>query len=364
LWLVLGILVLTGCAPRPAVGSAAAQTTAAPALVIDLPPLAIEVDEEVAISIGDVPLAPRLAALHALMGPSDEMPTLCCRAFGSPAASGEMQAMHDAMTAQLAELAVPDGWVDVLQNSNIQSLQVNTYPEGLLLLVNGEPLPSLAWDEQSLRAAAQVPPLFGVPVPAALEKVLPLVQNLGAGVIVRFPPRAGEAALPLYGHGDTHGEAEIPLAQAEFLQTAGAPPRIHLPVAYAPDGSFSLGKLSGEEWTTLTGLPWSNLALDPVFLNRLSQAGVEKVSLSSGTAGIQVTINDKALPTLTWADGEVAHLLGVSEQIALGEMWAPNLHWEDVYTLARHVLPVVQSAEFDLTVTLPPSPPDVAAASR
>jgi hypothetical protein len=345
LLLVIGVLVLSGCAPRPEVGSVAAQSADPAALVIDLPPLGIDVDDEGAVSIGDVPLAPRLAALHAAMRPS-----------------AEMQAMHDQMTAQLAALAVPASWVDFFQRSNIQYLQLNTYRGGLLVLVNGEPLPSLAWDAESLQATAETLALFGVPAPTALEKLLPLAQNLGMGVMVRFPPRAGEAALPLYGQGDSHGAAEMLKTQAEFLEVVGSPPRIHIPVVYARDGSFSMDRLSDGEWTDLTGIPWSQMHLDPTLLDRLSRAGVERIQLSSGPKGIQVAINGMALPWLAWADGELAHLLGISEQMALGEIWAPGTDREAVITLVRALLPVVQSTEFDLTVDLPqPVGPAVAA---
>lgn len=333
--LVIGVLVLSGCAPRPTADLAAAHTADPAALVTDLPPLVIDVDEQGNLSIGNVSLAPRLSALHALMQPD-------C----------EMQAMHEQMTAQLAALSVPAPWLDFLQSSNIQSLQLNTHPEGVLWLVNGDPLPSVAWDTPSLQAIAQTLTLLGLPT--ALEQVLPLVEHLGVGVVVRFPVPAGETALPLYGQGDSHGAAEIGAQQAAFVQAVSAPPRITIPIIYHMDGSLSLGRLSDAEWTALTGMPVSNLQLDPALLDRLSQAGVERVSLSSNAEGIHVAVNGKTLPWLSWANGEMAHLLGVSEQLVPAETWLPGLNPEDILPIIYGLLQVVQSIEFDLTVYLSP----------
>jgi hypothetical protein len=193
---------------------------------------------------------------------------------------------------------------------------------------------------------------------------LPLVQNLGVGFVIRFPAPPGEARLPLYGQGDSHGAAEVRTAQAGFLQVVGSPPRIHIPIHYQADGSFSVGTLSDEELTNLTGMPAASLYLDPALLNRLIQAGVESISLTTDAEGIRVVVNGQPLPSLTWADGELAHLLGVTEEMALGDMWAPDLNREDVFALVRSLLPVVQSTEFDLTVSFPPSPQVAVAASR
>lgn len=336
LLLVVVALVLVGCAPRPDVGPVTALTTDPTELVVDLPPLVIDVNQDGAFSIGTVPLAPRLAALHAAMRP--------------PA---QMQVIHSEMTAQLAAMAVPASSVEFLMRSNIQHLQVAKHAEGLSILVNGEPVSSLVWDGESLQTTAEALAMFGAPVPTILEKVLPLVQQLGVGVIVQFPVRAGEAVIPLCVKGERSMAAETRKAQAEFLEAVASPPRINVPIVYEADGSFRVGSLTDGEWSELTGLPWSMLHLEPAVLAQLSQAGVESIRLSTDTQGIHVAVNGKPLPYLSWADAEPAHLLHVTEQMALWETWAPEMNLDGVVVVVRSLLPVVQAADFDLTVSLP-----------
>jgi hypothetical protein len=263
--------------------------------------------------------------------------------------------MHTEMTGRLAEMAVPPASVEFLMRGNIQHLQVTSHAEGLIFLVNGEPVSSFVWDGESLQTTAEALAMFGAPVPAVLEEVLPLVQNLGVGVIVRFPVRAGEAVIPLYVKGDRTMAAETRKAQAKILETVASPPRINIPIVYEADGSFSVGSLTDGEWTALTGLSWSMLHLEPALLARLSQAGVESIRLNTDTDGIHVSVNDKPLPYLSWADAEPVHLLHVTEQMALWETWAPEMNSDGVVAVVQSLLPVLQVADFDLTISFPPA---------
>ena len=59
-------------------------------------------------------------------------------------------------------------------NSQIQHIQIDNTPEGLLILINGKPIPSLGWDGESLVATAEVMEEFGADVVPLLDKILPL----------------------------------------------------------------------------------------------------------------------------------------------------------------------------------------------
>jgi hypothetical protein len=148
--LIIAALVLSGCAPRTGAGSSAAMAMD-DELVIDLPAIVIDFDTNGHASIGGIPAA-------------------------------EMGAMAG---ADLSTLALSPDWVSYFSMTNIQHLQVNNAAEGLGVLVNGQPVPSLEWDENSLVATAGALESLGIAVPV-LDKVLPLVQQLGIGVIMRF----------------------------------------------------------------------------------------------------------------------------------------------------------------------------------
>jgi hypothetical protein len=284
-------------------------------LVIDLPALVIDIGADGAPSVGNVPVS----QLGGMAG------------------------------VDLSTLAVPPEWVNYFSQSNIQHLQVNNHAGGLTLLVNGEPIPSLQWDGESLTATADTLAVFGLAVPM-LEQVLPLVQQLGIGIIVRFPVASGQEVLPLYVEGGSSAAMEAQAAQDEFLAAVGSPPKINLPIFYADDGSYSVGELTDTEWTALTGVPWYALRLNPDMLNSLSAAGVESLGISTDAEGIQLSLNGRNLPRLTWGDGQLVHLLNVADQMGLWNMMAPGMNLGDILTTVYSLLPVVQTTDFDLTV--------------
>jgi hypothetical protein len=316
--LLVAVVALSGCAPRPGAGDAAAMSADPMELVVDLPAIVIDIDAAGQPSIGNVPVA----QMGALAG------------------------------ADLSTLAVPGEWVNFMSQGNIQHLQVNNRTDGLLMLVNGEPIPSVAWDGQSLQTTASTLQAFGVAIPM-LEKVLPLVQRLGIGVIVRFPVAAGAEIVPLYVEGDSSAAMAAQAAQQEFLGAVGAPPKINLPVMYDADGSFEVGGLTDAEWTALTGVPWYALRMDPAMLQNLGAMGVQSLALHTDAEGIHIMLNGNALPTLTWGDGQLVHLLNVADAMGLWNMVAPGMDLGSVLATVYDLLPVVQTTDFALSVQFP-----------
>lgn len=317
--LLVAMVVLAGCAPRVGAGNTAAMA-GGDELVVDLPAIVIDFDSAGSPSIGNVPVAQ----------------------------------MGGMLGVDLSTLAMDSSMIDFLTASNMQHLQVNNHPDGLLLLVNGEPVPSLAWDGESLSATAEVLAALGVAIPV-LDQVLPLVDNLGLGVIVRFPVGAGADLVPLYVEGDGSAAAAASAAQEEFLAAVGAPPVINLPVFYAADGSWTVGDLSGAEWSALTGAPWTMANLQPAIIDTLASAGVKQLDISTNPEGIHIAINGKALPALTWGNGEITHLLGLADQMALWDSLAPGVDMGEIMGTIEALLPVIQVADTNISVFFPDS---------
>ena len=118
-WLAMlsvAVIVMAGCAPRASSGVTSSQADPN-ALVVDLPALVIDIDSAGQPSVGNVPLAQ----------------------LGATFAPGMLDA-----------LVVPSDMVSLMTESNIQHLQIDNSPNGLLILVNGEPNPSVRWDGQIL----------------------------------------------------------------------------------------------------------------------------------------------------------------------------------------------------------------------
>ncbi|MCC6167929.1 MAG: hypothetical protein IT329_11940 [Caldilineaceae bacterium] len=322
LWLTglaVAVLVLSGCAPRAFSGQTAAQQ-GDQQLVVDLPALVIDIDAEGKPSVGNVPLAQ----------------------LGQAFAPG-----------MLDSLVMPAETVTFLTDSNIQHIQIDNTPTGLLLLVNGRSIPSLKWDGEILSGTGQLVTQLGAGVPV-LEKALPLLANLGIGVIVRFPLQQGAEPIATYVEG---GEAlqAAKAAQQEFLASVGdTPPTIKLPVYYDADGGWRVGDLTDAEWTNLTGIPFQAARLQPEMIANLTKAGISELSISTDAAGIHLSINGRALPYIGWADGEINHLLTLGDQLGLWNSLADSgLNMGEVTSMVETLLPIVQSTETDISVYFP-----------
>jgi hypothetical protein len=323
-WLTLlsvAVIVLAGCAPRATSGVTSSQASE-DALVVDLPALVVDIDAAGLPSVGNVPLAQLSDAF-------------------APGA--------------LDSLVMRPEMVTMMTDSNIQHIQIDNSPNGLLLLINGEPIPSIKWDGEILSSTGGLISKLGAGAPV-LEKMLPVLTGLGLGVILRFPLQDGVAAIPTYIEASESATAARS-AQAEFLTAVGdTQPTITLPVFYSEDGTWRVGDLSDSEWTNLTGLPLQAARLDPSMIKGIMEAGITDVSLFTNSDGLHVSVNGSDLPYIGWADGEINNLLALTEQLGLLDTLADSgMNMGEVIGLVETLLPAVQSTNTNINVYFPGS---------
>ena len=320
--LIIAALILSGCAPRSGAGSSAMMADS-DELFIDLPAIVIDFASDGSPSIGGM----------------------------SP---GDMGATANMNMSALSALAIPADWIHYFTATNIQHMEVNNGADGISLMVNGQPLPSLMWDKGSLVATAEIVERFNFMVIPTFNKVLPLVQNLGISVILRFPVMAGADMIPMMVEGDGSAADMAKMAQEEFLAAVGAPPKINLPVMYNADGSWSLGDLTDTEWSSLTMVPLQALRLEPGLILALSTVGVSSMTLATDPTGIHISINDTKLPYLSWGSGEVQHMLALSQKMGL--LTVPGVTMADmdaVLSMIEALLPIIQVADVSISIHLP-----------
>jgi hypothetical protein len=242
--------------------------------------------------------------------------------------------------------------VDLITTYNIQHIQIDNTAEGLLILVNGQAIPSLAWDGEKLVATAEVLDTLGAGV-ALLDRVLPLITNLGVGVIIRFPLAQGEEALPLVA-AESEVAAEALAAQQEFLAAVGVPPTIQLTVEYAADGTWTIADLASAEWSQLVPGVMEMLTLTPATIQAMTAAGISELGLATNTDGIFISINGKTLPYITWADGRINHLLTLAEETGLlSQALGDSPDMVAIMDAVESLLPAVQATDMNLRVTFP-----------
>lgn len=306
--LVLFALLAVGCAPRTGAGENGAAEGSE--LVVDLPALVIDIDQEGTASMGGVPVDQLGAALG----------------------------------ASLAGLSLPAEQVQSLVDAGISQVEIGTAATGLNLLVNGQPIPSLSWDEASITTLTDLLANWPDGALGPVGSLLPLLTDLGAGVTLRFPAGDGDAAAV--------DSAAVAAAQAEFLSTAGSPARINLPISYNADGSFNIGSISGDAFTLATGLPLESLALPPERLALYQSMGIETFTVETDGEGIHLALNGQPLPMVSWGDGRLAYALQLAVQAGL--VGGGEGDGEALSGLMGQLLPILQTAEVTVNVVFPP----------
>jgi len=314
--LMVVLVLLAGCAPRATSGQLAANADESQ-IVVDLPALVLDVQPDGSLNVGGQPLAQ----------------------LGGGIAAG------------LASVTIPADMVTNITTYNIQHIQIDNTPEGLLILVNGQPIPSLAWDGDKLVSTAEVLEDLGSGV-TLLDKVLPLITDVGIGVIFRFPLAEGEEALPMVSTDNTAAEAAMK-AQQEFLDAVKVPPTFAVTITYAKDGTWSVAGLGQSDLSQLP-IPTDQLNLPTATLAQLSAAGISEIGLATNTDGIFISINGKTLPYITWADGRINHLISLAEETGLlSTMTNGSSDVTAIIDTVESLLPAVQASNVSVRVTFP-----------
>jgi hypothetical protein len=313
---LLMVLVLAGCGPRTGGGELSANT-APDELVVDLPALYIDVDTTGNLSVAGT----SLTEMAALVG------------------------------QDLSTLKLDPVWVQYLTATNIQHIQINNTPEGIVILANGEPVPSLGWGGDALLATTETMDTLGAQINPMIGKIVPIIRNMGVGIVIRIPVAEGTPLIPLRVEGDDSAAAQAKEAQEAFLAAVGSPPQIRVTVAYAPDGTFQIAGLSGSDLAQL-GLPLQALTLPRATVQQLSGMGIQSIGFATNPQGIFISVNNRTLPHITWGEGEVNHVLKLAAQMGfLQQVVGSSENTEALVRTIESFLPIVQASDVSLTFT-------------
>lgn len=306
--LLLVALFLVGCAPRPGAGETVAAA-AADAAVVDLPSVALDVAPDGSLSVAGIPVSELSAALGTNL----------------PA-------------------AVPAGLVKTLQDYGIQHVQIANNPDGLALIVNGMSLPSFGWTAESLGKVGQL-----IPQVQGLDKLLPILTQLGVGVTLRLPVAGGAEAIPLAVSAGSEAAAEdLAKAQEAFVTGVQTAPKVEFNLVYEPDGTWTSMGLKSADWANLTGQKlFTDLNYEPNEMALLKMAGITDAFIALNPDGLSIQINDTKLPSIDWSGGKLATLVEFAKSAGVLEMLPIPPEMLDA------VLPMLSSADVQLHAQFP-----------
>lgn len=325
-------LVLSACGPRPQQGELAQSATSDQPLVVDVPAVYIDYNEQGQATISGAALATLGALLGQDLSVLDRTPE-------------DMQRLADA---------------------GIQQMFVNLTPAGLGVYANGKPLLSLAWTPETLANLGELLGSMPDPTMQQIQGLVPLLSNMSLGIVMRFPGAAGDAPLV----SDEQVDAKAIIAQATkdaptALQAllpdnlkgmagllggllAGLPP---LTVTFDANG---VGTLSGLAPFIASQIPPGAIALPADTLQQIQDLGIKTLRIQNSADGLNISVNDKALPMLMWNRGEMQNLKQLGIESGALQVLA-NLDEGTMGTLetVANAAPVLQAAKLDVTVNLP-----------
>lgn len=291
--------------------------------------------------------------------PSTEVDALWERMTGSPLV-GRIRFFNDDEAGR--------SYVSWFTETNIQHITVATRSDGLFVLVNGQPLPHVAWDAESLdNLLALIDELRGGGPDAlvsdaqheALAEVLPLLSALNVRFDLRFPLRTDAAGRLAVDRIPLAGDRVLRLAVSEAERAAPALQTVDLEVEYRPlpsGGGWvpAVFQLSTVDLRTLLepfGVEVPLLRMNDVWRRRLLAAGVQSAGLQLSEEGLHVSVDERRLPHLAWNEAALVNLSNVLAQLyPAGAELPRDAAWVPI---VRTTAPVLNDLSISLMVRFP-----------
>jgi len=262
-------------------------------------------------------------------------------AQGNPTVLGMKLSDVGAMLGQdLSTLKMDPALINWMTNANIQHIEMRQTGDSLALLINGKPMPHLAWDDKALNQAMDVAALFlpgSENLFTAVKKFLPLVSRLGVDATLRFPLQKGATAIPL-------ADPSVALAP---VNPSKDPASIILKfeVKYDDQGVPSVLGLSGYDLAAL-GLPLP-VAIEKGVLKNIQSQNIQNVVFRTKPDGMYIYLNGNRLPGLAW-DKQL--LKNAAEAYAQMNPASP------IIPTVNMLLPMLDTLDIGIMTKFPPAP--------
>ncbi len=235
--------------------------------------------------------------------------------------------------------ALPEDVVSNLQAANVQHVSVNMLEDRLGIATNGQPLPTISLNEESLDTLASlVAPLAGID-PALITEGLALVRGLNADIALELPAAAG--AEPI----EVPDEIDFTMTEPEIGDINV--PTIRFGAKYGPDGFTEVGGISAN---TLGLLGVELPELPPDVVNTLREQGVTTLEILAGTGEINVVVDGDTALTVDYDSDSLQAALDLATPFLGTE--SPVSKPVLAQFLREQVLPILPAANVSVSLEL------------
>jgi hypothetical protein len=237
--------------------------------------------------------------------------------------------------APLPDLSVNPFYVDWMTNTNMQHLEFASTDQGVFIFANGEPMPYLSWDGDSLTNLGTVAGIANLPYGSLITKLVPIVQRTGLNIVMRFPTQPGASAIAI------RDPNVAPEAMAPVTDPAAPSLITRIDVSYDAQGVPTIAGISSRDLAE-AGI-FLPIELTPQTLEQLHSNNVTEMRFVSGQNGVFITVNGEALPHIGWNNALLSNSAGVYAQMNPDSPYI---------ALARLLLPELSNVDVDLRITL------------
>lgn len=220
--------------------------------------------------------------------------------------------------------------LDQLRSANIQKLEVRIGYNGIHVYANGNDLPYVSWNADSVATLQEVlRNAPDIPNGSMIANALPILRQIGLGVSV-IDAAADTSAIARWS-GETTAQTETAESTIGPFQLGG--------IAFDESGNLSIGGLSA------SALGMGGPILDANMLGMLQSYGIENLQIQTEPNGVKLSMNGNPLPGITYDSASLANVMPVVQG------FAPDL----VPTL-ESAMPMLQSAALDVAVSFSGEP--------
>ncbi len=190
--------------------------------------------------------------------------------------------------------------MQAISDANIQHVEIQTGPEGIVLYGNGKFLMGVEWGEQRvLSEVARLGEAVNIPFATQLAQLVPAI---GADVLVELPTPAGVERIAPRPVGSG---IEFPLRAAPSGEAALV---LHASGEYTADGTARVLGTPLVAWGRLLGADLRMLNLDPRAVPVFQQAGIKNMGLTIDSAGVSLLIDGEPIATVVLGGEESLEL--------------------------------------------------------
>jgi hypothetical protein len=239
---------------------------------------------------------------------------------------------------QLDALKLPPATIETFTAGNIQHIEMAFVGHGVVVYVNGEPMPYITWEDASLQRALDLAAAFGVQNTDLYKQLVPMLTRFGADLVLRFPMQPGATEIAMTESGEA--------AKLTITPTTEEPSVIvTFEISYDESGNPGILGVTAADLAT-AGLPMP-VGLKPETIAALQAANIQSLELLSGPSGMYAYVNGEALPNLTWDPTLLTNLSDLIVQLS------PNSQYDE---LVMGIVPNLDKLDIDILFHFPLAP--------